>query len=117
MGRTVTKTVTKPTAEALLSATPGLDVNDENIAQLQVFIEAMHIYQEREASRGGLWKDAGAKDSAHHLGSKARRITFAVEHNKPEAVIDDGLDAINYAAFAVRNVRAGRITESPTTED
>lgn len=109
MARTPTKTVTKSTAEALLNSTPGLEVNDENVAQLQVLLEAMHIYQEREAVRGGLWKMAGAKDSAHHLASKSRRVTYALDHATPDAVIDDGLDAINYAAFAVRNVRARRI--------
>lgn len=84
----------------------------ENRAQLAVLAEAMGIYQERESVRGGLWKAAGAKDSAHHLASKSRRITYALDHATPTAVIDDGLDAVNYAAFAVRNVRAGRLVST-----
>lgn len=104
MARTATTAKAEEALELL-----GLKSSENNVAQMQVLVEAMFIYEEREEARGGLWKEAGAKDSAHHLGSKARRITFAVEHNKPDAVVDDGLDAVNYAAFAVRNVRAGRI--------
>jgi hypothetical protein len=100
--------------ESVLSQTladAGLEDTDDNRNQLRVMLEAMCIYEEREAARGGLWKAAGAIDSAHHLRSKARRIVFAVDA-QPEAVIDDGLDAVNYAVFAVRNVRAGRLVES-----
>lgn len=104
MASTVSKDKVWSALEAL-----GLDLTEDNCAQLQTLSEAMFIYQERERARGGLWKQAGAFDSAHHLQSKARRVTFAIEHGKLEAVIDDGLDAVNYAAFAVRNVRAERI--------
>lgn len=90
----------------------GLDNNEDNCAQMQVLVESMFIYQEREAARGGLWKAAGAVDSAHHLKSKGARVKHAVDHTMPDAGIDDALDAVNYSAFYVRNVRAGRIVES-----
>lgn len=101
-------TVTEVEAATALKAI-GIAATPDNIEQMQCLAEAMEIYQERERVRGGLWKEAGAKDSAHHLLSKARRVAFAVEHDAPEAVYDDALDAVNYAAFAVRNMRAGRI--------
>lgn len=87
----------------------GLAVNEENCAQMQVLVESMFIYQEREAVRGGLWKMAGAMDSAGHLRSKGMRVKYAVDHDMPEAGVDDAHDAVNYAAFYIRNVRAGRI--------
>jgi len=89
-----------------------LDPTDDNAAQLQVLTESMYIYQEREAARGGLWKTAGAIDSAHHLRSKGVRVKHAIDHAMPEAGLDDAHDAVNYAAFYIRNVRAGRIVES-----
>lgn len=87
----------------------GLEVTEENCAQMQVLVEAMFIYQEREAVRGGLWKEAGAQDSAGHLRSKGMRVKHAIDHAMPEAGLDDAHDAVNYAAFYVRNVRAGRL--------
>lgn len=87
----------------------GLVVNDDNAAQMQVMVEAMFIYQEREAVRGGLWKEAGAMDSAGHLRSKAMRVKHAIDHAMPEAAIDDAHDAVNYSAFYIRNVRANRL--------
>jgi hypothetical protein len=90
----------------------GLEDTDDNREQLSVLVEAMAIYEEREAARGGLWKAAGANDSAHHLDSKGRRVVFAANHAKHEAALDDALDAVNYAAFYARNVRAGRIASN-----
>ena len=70
--------------------------------QFKVYMEALDIYVEREATHGGLWKESGAADTAFHLKSKALRISNNLDN------LDDALDAINYAAFTVRNVRAGR---------
>lgn len=94
-----------------------LDITEDNIDQMVVMVEAMQIYQEREQARGGLWKDAGALDSAHHLGSKGRRVLFAAQRDNFSAAVDDAIDAVNYAVFYVRNWRAGRVAESPTKED
>lgn len=88
-----------------------IEATEDNLDHLRVMAESMNIYQEREAARGGLWKAAGASDSAHHLKSKGARVKHAVDHAMPEAGLDDAHDAVNYAVFYVRNVRAGRIVE------
>jgi hypothetical protein len=90
----------------------GLDNTEDNRDQLRVMAEAMHLYQEREAVRHGLWKLSGAKDCAHNLKHKGLRVAFASDQEALEAAVDDAHDAVNYAAFFVRNVRAGRIEES-----
>lgn len=84
-----------------------LDTSDENVAQLSVMIEAMVIYQEREAVRGGAWKEFGPQDSAMHVRSKGVRMVAAAENPAigADKAVDDGLDAMNYGAFFVRNVR------------
>lgn len=93
----------------------GLPVTQTNIEQMGVFMEAMEIFVERDALRGGLWREGGPEDSAHHLKSKAMRIMtglaqyIGTEPQSPSEELDDeGLDAINYAAFAVRNLRIRR---------
>jgi hypothetical protein len=90
----------------------GLEDTEDNREQLRVMVEAMTIYEEREAVRGGLWKGAGAVDSAHHLQSKGLRVKYAIDHTAPGAGVDDALDAVNYAVFYVRNVRDGRLVSN-----
>lgn len=90
----------------------GVDSTEDNMEQMRVLAQAMVIYEEREAARGGLWKEAGAIDSAHHLKSKGMRVFVAATHPEEagrEAGIDEAVDAVNYAAFFVRNYRAGRV--------
>lgn len=104
-------TVSSEDANAVLSIL-GLEASDDNRDQLRVLAESMHLYQEREKVRGGLWKVSGAGDSAHNLKHKGLRVAFASDQAMMEAALDDAHDAINYAAFFVRNVRAGRLNES-----
>lgn len=88
----------------------GLFPSGDNREQMRVMIEAMHIYEEREAQRGGLWKESGYVDNAHHLRSKGQRVSKACSMDvaeEPEAQ-DEAIDAINYAVFFVRNTEAGR---------
>lgn len=79
------------------------DITADMLDHMQVLLEAFDIMVEREAQHGALWKEYGASDTAFHLKSKALRLLNNLEN------IDDGLDAINYAAFTVRNVREGRL--------
>lgn len=92
--------------QTLLDA--GLEDTDDNRHQLGVMLEALAIYQEREQVRNALWKKAGAEDCAHNLRHKSLRVAHADEPDAMEAAIDDALDAVNYALFFIRNVRAGR---------
>lgn len=91
--------------------TLGIEQTADNCEQLEVLVESLLIYGEREKARGGLWKAAGAVDSAHHLKSKGGRVKHAVDHAMPDAGLDDAHDAVNYAVFYVRNVRAGRLVD------
>lgn len=79
------------------------EITDDMIQHMEVLVEAFAIMVDREATHGGLWKQYGAADTAFHLKSKALRMANNLQN------IDDGLDAINYAAFTVRNVREGRL--------
>ena len=73
--------------------------------QLAVYMEAFMIFQHREDKYHSLWKEYGVSDTTHHLKSKALRV-YALAG---EDITDDALDAINYAAFSIRNARAGRL--------
>lgn len=104
-------TVSKEDADAVLHIL-GLEPSDDNRDQLRIMAESLTVYEEREKVRGGLWKISGAGDSAHNLKHKGLRVAFASDQAMMEAAVDDAHDAINYAAFFIRNVRAGRLKES-----
>jgi hypothetical protein len=86
-----------------------LEDTEDNREQLGVMAEALGLYEEREKVRGALWKETGAEDCAHNLRHKSMRVAHASDEETMQAAIDDALDAVNYAGFFVRNVRAGRI--------
>lgn len=88
----------------------GLETSADNIAHLCVLGEALEICISREEQRGSLWKASGYKDNAHHLKSKASRVSQACEMDVAETneARDEAIDSINYAVFFVRNSRAGR---------
>lgn len=85
----------------------GLALSDTNRKQLAVMLEALEIFDERNVKYGDAWKEGGWEDSALHLRSKAVRVYSSTKGTllKPFDYLDDALDAINYAAFYVRNVR------------
>ncbi len=82
--------------------------------QAVVMFQALDIFVEREQVRGGLWKKMGTHDSAYQLKSKTMRLMAMLSsglEKKPELTdeaVDDALDAVNYAVFFIRNLRAGR---------
>ena len=88
----------------------GLALSDTNREQLAVMLEALELFDERNVKYGDLWQEGGWQDSAAHLRSKAARVHSATKGTllQPYNFIDDALDAMNYAAFYVRNVRADR---------
>lgn len=115
-------------AQAAERAMIGSGEEREKIEQAKVMFEALGIYAEREETRGGAWKKYGVEDSAQHLKSKSLRLSTALsmhsddvrqqsdnpKHNSPRdkfshEVVDSAMDAINYAAFAVRNWREARV--------
>src|ERR1035437_354201 len=85
----------------------GADQNE--MEQLEVYLEAFGVFVERELKYHSLWKQYGAVDSYHHVTSKAARSQFYLEGTEDES---DPLDLINYTAFLIRNMRANRIHNS-----
>jgi hypothetical protein len=100
--------------------TISLPENDLAI-QLSIFSEALNIYGERGEARGEVWKEFDAEDSIHHLVSKAARLRAGLRQAErvhgdfrqgvSDTMIDEAMDAINYAAFTVRHLRGetGRV--------
>jgi hypothetical protein len=83
-----------------------VDPTSDNKEQMSILIEAFAIYLEREATRGGVWKNSGAKGMAFQLMSKAERSFHLTMTEQSQAVQDEALDCINYAAFLLRQLRA-----------
>jgi hypothetical protein len=87
--------------------------------QLEVLVEALNKFRERNAKYRDLWKEGGWSDSAHHVRHKAARVSMCLrgsEHEDghfssgdPEHLVlleEEAIDLINYATFFIRNVRA-----------
>lgn len=79
---------------------------DEHIA---VFERQMELYVERDTLHQGLWKDYGAADNMLHIRSKFLRAQGLSQRGEHGAAIKELEDLINYSAFFIRNVRAGRL--------
>lgn len=80
--------------------------------QFDVFSRALEVFKERSHVRGDLWAKFDIKDAQTHIASKLARITAAVERYQrgdagkqaiEDAISDDAIDIINYAAFIVRH--------------
>jgi len=84
--------------------------DDNEREQLEVLMEAFVLFQAREQKYHSLWQQYGAVDSYHHMMSKSARCQFYLEGVTDDE--SDPLDLINYSAFLIRNVRAGRIKNS-----
>jgi hypothetical protein len=74
----------------------------------QVLDEAQTIYEERDKERGDLWLDDGRDKMVEMAYDKALRVRRQVREGLAFNE-DDLLDLINYAAFAIRCNRRGRI--------
>lgn len=81
-------------------------LDDNQREQLRVYMEAFEVFNEREKKYHSLWMQYGAVDSYQHVRSKAARTQFYLEGHEDES---DPIDLINYTAFLIRNMRAGRI--------
>ena len=81
--------------------------------QYAVMGKALDIFQQRNAVHQDAWKQDGAQGSLEHIRHKLIRmqqmIRFAETPFPVEQFVEEGLDLINYAAFAVRNVQDGRV--------
>lgn len=104
------------TVQAILDAL-GWPRTLDNAQHVRALIDSAVLLQEREAKYKGLWKNSGANDNSQNLYSKAQRVKHVLANAVvPEQAMeaeDDLLDIINYASFTLRNVRAGRLDETP----
>lgn len=91
----------------------ALGLDDSYLGHLNVMCEALVVHGERSAAYGDHWRENGALDNLNHGIRKLRRQRAILEAGSGEGFAkggdDDAIDAINYAAFAVRNMRNGRI--------
>lgn len=78
------------------------------IEHTNVLLEAYQIYAEREKERGSMWIDEGRDKAVECASDKVRRLLHQINKGLPFNE-DDALDVINYAAFAIRCNRMGRI--------
>lgn len=84
----------------------GLEPKPSAIEQLRVFKEAMHIFEERNAEYGDLWREYGCEDNLLHMRSKLARTERSAKLKGFNADLDSPLDLLNYTVFFIRNARA-----------
>lgn len=87
-----------------------MSVNASVKQQQAVFEEALSLFAERNAGYQDNWKRQGWRGSMFKLRLKVERaweVLWSADPARGEAGIDDLLDAINNAAFAIRSIRDG----------
>ena len=89
--------------------TVNYDTHSEH-DQLRVLLNAASLFAERNEGYRDNWKRQGWRGSLFKLRLKVERawdVLWAWPLDEDEPNPDDLLDAINYAAFAVRQLRDG----------
>lgn len=85
----------------------------ENTSHVLVLARAERIYKDRSKVRGNLWARSDAGSQVRMIEEKVQRATYALaladrDGSLPEsakaAAVDDLLDIINFAVFAVRHL-------------
>lgn len=88
-----------------------LFASQDDWEQFEVYLDAYGVYLERNARYTNLWRQYGARDTAHHCRSKALRVGAELSKDKAsdDYDLDDAYDLINYSVFTIRNVDEGTI--------
>ena len=77
----------------------------------RTMMEAFFVYLEREEKYGSNWKQFGWRGSIVQIMGKAQRIRSVFWRPHPEEIQnldrDDLVDIINYAVFAICNLKNG----------
>lgn len=91
------------------------------VAQMQVYHDAVAIFEARNAVHNDLWKSDGADGSIEHMRHKMARIRKIRgdwdlidgpdDEDFVEAMITEALDLLNYTVFMIRNLRDGRLLD------
>lgn len=89
----------------------GYEVTDSSVGHLQVLMDAMGIFNERNKKYRDLWKRSGWLSHVHHIRHKVARmfsIFWGTDAWKDEDdPLDDAFDNINYTVFFIRAFRDG----------
>lgn len=96
--------------------------NDSERKQLITLMRALDAFKERNALRADLWAEFDCRDSLHHADSKLARAHRAISalrelsEASPDRIRaitfeaeDSLIDLINFAAFTLRHIEAGRL--------
>lgn len=101
----------------------GFDGSDQEVEQIAVALEALAVFEERNALYRDGWYHAGAIDNLRNARRKVSRqmnIATVVCEKDPPALadgnLDDAIDVINYTTFAVRNMRFVNFDGTPEKE-
>lgn len=93
---------------------------DDQMEHAAVLSEAMRIYMDRDAVRGDLWRNFPPTDKFKMIREKTDRAVSALARlghpvkskhfidRLEHEIIDSMLDTINFAVFAIRQVRDGQ---------
>lgn len=85
----------------------GLGIDDSSIEQMMVFLEAMCIFQERNANYRDAWKEQGWRGNLMDLRRKVMRLWNQWWHPRgTRGYLDNAVDLLNFTAFFLRNARA-----------
>lgn len=77
---------------------------------MEEYGRAFQIYVARSRKYGNQWVQAGWRDNLMHVLSKTLRVSKLLEEDdtNPKEHIDDLQDLVNYAIFAIINMKAER---------
>lgn len=80
--------------------------HDEHLA---ILLRANRVRESRNATYKDVWKNYGWRGCLTHLRTCAERAFISLWGKQPGTVVkvDNLIDAINYAAFAIRSIEAG----------
>jgi hypothetical protein len=92
----------------------GLDQTPENLEQLQVFINAMQIYNNRTVKYGDAWKQYGALSQLVRSANKVDRLMAVWWFGQSgvalgKEALDDAYDALNHLVFFIRASTEGNL--------
>jgi hypothetical protein len=98
------------------------DITDDNVGHIQALHEASLIYLDRDKTRGDLWRKFPPSDKLRMIAEKYERAKYALDrlteiHEMDSEAVNSALtqefedamlDTINFATFALRQVREGQ---------
>lgn len=82
---------------------------DMNSDHMKVLLRANRVYESKNRAYSDVWKNYGWRGCLMHLRTCVERAWNSLYSAPPGATVrvDNLIDAINYAAFAVRNMDEG----------